>query len=151
MSAEPTMPVVLTSQGRDLLEERLERAHQRRDRITDELRNERSEELVTERNQLDLRIAELGQLLRTAVAPADVNDDPSVIELGDEVEVRFEDGSTETFLIVHPVEAGLDDARTSSDSPLARAVLGRRPGDEVTVVTPGGDHRATILGRERIG
>jgi|SRR5690625_1741164 len=151
MSLDTSDPVVLTTQGRALLEERLARAQERRDQITDELRNERAEELISERNRLDQRIVELSQVLRTAVAPADIVDDPSLIEIGDQVEVRFDDGSTETFLIVHPIEAGLDELRTSSDSPLARAVLGHRPGDEVTLTTPQGEIKATVVGRDRIG
>lgn len=144
-------PVVLTTEGRAWIQSRLERSTERRDRIDDELGNERTEELITERAQLDAHIQELTALLRDAVAPADIIDDPSVIELGDEVEVEFADGDRETFLIVHPVEAGMDDLRTSSESPVANAVLGNRPGDVVTFTTPSGEHRCTIIGRNRIG
>lgn len=144
-------PVVLTTEGRGWIEARLERSAERRDRIDDELANERTEELIAERTQLDTQIQELTALLRDAVAPADIIDDPSVIEIGDEVEVEFPDGEHETFLIVHPVEAGMDDHRTSSDSPVASAVLGQRPGDTVTFTTPSGEHQCTIIGRDRIG
>lgn len=144
-------PVVLTTEGRAWIEARLERSTERRDRIDDELSNERTEELITERAQLDTQIQDLTALLRDAVAPADIIDDPSVIEIGDEVEVEFPDGELETFLIVHPVEAGMDDHRTSSDSPVASAVLGQRPGDTVTFTTPSGEHRCKIVGRDRIG
>ncbi len=144
-------PVVLTAAGRAWLEARRDRAVERRDRINDELRNERTEELITERGQLETQIHELDVLLRDAVAPADVIDDPSVIEIGDSVEVEFPDRSRETFLIVHPVEAGMDDDRTSADSPVARAVLGQRPGERVTITTPAGAYHATILRRDRIG
>lgn len=144
-------PVVLTTEGRAWIASRLERSTERRDQIDDELGNERTEELITERTQLDAHIQELTALLRDAVAPADIIDDPTVIELGDEVEVEFADGERETFLIVHPVEAGMDDHRTSADSPVANAVLGSRPGDVVTFTTPSGEHRCTIIGRNRIG
>jgi transcription elongation factor GreA len=149
--AVPSDPVVLTAAGRAWLDSRLARALERRERIDDELRNERTEELISERGQLDSHIQELTALLRDAVAPADIIDDPSVIEIGDSVDLEFADGSRETFLIVHPVEAGMDEVRTSSDSPVARAVLGQRPGDSVTITTPGGDSQAKILGRDRIG
>ncbi len=144
-------PVVLTTEGRGWIEARLERSTERRDRIDEELGNERTEELIAERAQLDTQIQDLTALLRDAVAPADIIDDPSVIEIGDEVEVEFPDGDRETFLIVHPVEAGMDDHRTSSDSPVASAVLGQRAGDTVTFTTPSGEHRCTIVGRDRIG
>lgn len=148
---QTNIPLVLTTSGRAWIQARLDRASGRLERIDEELHNERSEELVTERGQLLEQIEELGQLLRDAVAPADVVDDPTIVEIGDEVEVEFEDGSTETFLIVHPVEAGMDEHRTSADAPLATAVLGHRPGDHVTVSSPAGDYTCTITGRERIG
>ncbi len=144
-------PVVLTTAGRAWIEARRDRAVERRRRVDDELAAERTDELISERRQLDDQIQELTALLRDAVAPGDVIDDPSVVEIGDEVEIEFPDGERETFLIVHPVEAGMDDHRTSSDAPVARAVLGHRPGDRVTVTTPSGSYECTIIGRERIG
>ena len=146
-----SLPVVLTAAGREWLQARLERATTRLERVVSELETERADELLVEQAQLGEQVDELSQLLRNAVAPGDVTDDPSVVELGDEVEVEFPDGDRETFLVVHPAEAGLDEHRTSAESPLARAVLGARPGDEVTVTSPAGDYVATIVSRERIG
>jgi Transcription elongation factor, GreA/GreB, C-term len=68
-------------------------------------------------------------------------------ERGDAVEIAG--GSPERFLIVHPVEAPLDDTRISAHSPLARALLGRRIGDDVEVHAPGGAYRCRILAAER--
>lgn len=45
--------------------------------------------------------------------------------------VRDDQGVVERFLIVHPVEAPLDDIRISVRSPLAQALLGHRAGEEV--------------------
>jgi transcription elongation factor GreA len=143
-------PMVLTAPGRAWVTSRLERATTRLARVADELANERSAELVTEHQQLTEQVDELTRILREAVAPEDVRDDPTIVELGDEVEVAFPDGSTESFLLVHPVEAGMDEHRTSADAPLASAVLGRRPGDEVTVTSPGGVYTCTIVRRDRL-
>ena len=144
-------PVVLTSAGRAWLQDRLDRGRERIRHLDADLAAERTEELVTTRAQLHGQLEELEVVLRDAVAPGDIVDDPSIVELGDEVEVAFEDGEHESFLVVHPLEAGLDEHRTSSDAPLARAVLGRRVGDEVTVDSPAGAYRCTILRRDRIG
>lgn len=141
---------VLTSEGRAWLEARVERANERIERIDEELANERTEELVTERNQLHEQVEELTVLLSKAVAPGEVADDPSIIEVGDEVDVEFDDGDRETFLIVHPVEAGMDEHRTSSDAPVAQAVLGHRVDDEVTVTSPAGTYTCKIVGRRRL-
>ena len=144
-------PVVLTSEGRAWIQARLDRASERLDRVEAELASERTEELVEERRQLTEQVDELTLLLRKAVAPADVIDDPMIVEIGDQIEVEFPDGSRESFLIVHPVEAGMDEQRTSAEAPLAQAVLGSRPGDRVTVTSPAGVYSCTIVGRYRIG
>lgn len=142
---------VLTAPGRAWVMGRLERAQERLDHIADELLNERTDQLIVERRQLREQVEELTQLLRVAVAPNDVADDPSIVELGDEVTVEFADGEREVFLIVHPVEAGMDEHRTASDAPLAQAVLGRRAGDRITVDSPAGGYDLTIIARDRIG
>lgn len=143
--------VVLTRAGRAWVQARLDRASKRLSQVGDEFSKERSGELLEERQRLTAQMEELEGLLSEAVAPADVSDDPSIVELGDEVEIEFPDRSRESFLIVHPVEAGMDEHRMSSDSPLARAVLGQRPGERVTVQTPAGVYGCTIVHRERIG
>ena len=154
MAADSTVvraPVVLTAAGREWLQERHARGAARLERIESDLANERTEELVTEHASLREQLDDLEVLLRDAVAPADIIDDPSIVEIGDEVEVEFPDGDRESFLIVHPVEAGMDEHRTSSEAPLARAVLGSRPGDRVTVTSPAGVYECTVVRRDRIG
>jgi transcription elongation factor GreA len=143
-------PPVLTSAGRAWLQARYDRITDRLDRIGEELGNERSHQLVVEQQQLLEQVEALGHVLREAVAPGDLRDDPSIVEVGDEVEVEFPDGSTEAFRIVHPVEAGMDEHRTSMDAPLAAAVLGHRPGDRVTVTAPAGVYSCTIVRRDRL-
>lgn len=142
---------VLTTPGRAWLEGRLERSQERLDHIADELVNERTEQLIVERRQLREHIEELSQLLRVAIAPSEVVDDPTIVEIGDEVTVEFADSTRETFLIVHPLEAGMDEHRTASDAPLAQAVLGHHAGDRITVSSPVGDYELTIVARDRIG
>ncbi|SRR6056297_1994697 len=154
MAANTTVvrgPVVLTTEGRAWVEQRVARGHERLARIDADLAAERTEELVTAREQLREQLDELEVVLRDALSPADIADDPTIVELGDEVEVEFPDGDREAFLIVHPIEAGMDEHRTSSDSPLAEAVRGHRPGDTVTVRSPAGEYQCTIVRHERIG
>lgn len=143
-------PIVLTADGRAWLEARAARTAERLARIADELAAERTAELIDEQRQLTEQLEEWHAILQRAVAPGEISDDPSLVELGDEVDVAFPDESTETFLVVHPVEAAMDEQRTSADSPLAKAVLGHRVGDRVTVTAPGGVYHATITGRRRL-
>ena len=50
--------------------------------------------------------------------------------------------------IVGSAEADPDAGRISNVSPVGRALMGRRVGDVVTVVTPGGDRRYELLAIE---
>ena len=50
------------------------------------------------------------------------------IDTGDEV----------TYLLVGPDESDIDKGRISISSPLGRAILGKKPGDELTLQVPGG-------------
>jgi transcription elongation factor GreA len=72
-------------------------------------------------------------------------DEPAAhtVGLGDRVRVRDVDGDHEHTV----VDRGADVARglISADSPVGRALLGRRCGEEVTVQTPGGVRRLTIV------
>jgi hypothetical protein len=53
-------------------------------------------------------------------------------------------GTQQQFLFVHPLEAALDSVRISASSPLGRAVLGRRAGDLVDVASPAGRVRPAM-------
>lgn len=89
-------------------------------------------------------------LLRRARAIGDLPDDPRIVEVGDTVVVRFDDGTSARHTIVHPVEAALDAHRISSESPLSRALLGRGIGDEVEVAAPSGRYRCFIVSAMRM-
>lgn len=47
-------------------------------------------------------------------------------------------GSDRTYTIVGPNEADPPAGRISNESPIARALLGHKVGDEITIQTPGG-------------
>jgi transcription elongation factor GreA len=143
-------PVVLTPAGRAWLEDRLVRVTERLARVDADLADARTDGLRAEQHQLQEQIDELRVILRDAVAPGEISDDPDIVEVGDEVEIALPDDTTERFQIVHPVEVGLDEQRVSAHAPLARAVLGHRPGDRVTVTTPSGVYGCTVVRRERI-
>jgi transcription elongation factor GreB len=88
----------------------------------------------------------LGQAITTDELPPERR---GVVELGDEVTVEFAASETERFLLVDPVEAPLDQLRISVESPLARALLGRRVGEQVEVRAPAGRYRCRILATRR--
>jgi transcription elongation GreA/GreB family factor len=95
-------------------------------------------------------LAQLNEVLALAMTTEELPPErPGVVELGDEVTVEFAADETERFLLVDPVEAPLDDVRISVESPLAKAVLGRRVGDQVEVDAPAGRYRCRILATGR--
>lgn len=59
--------------------------------------------------------------------------------------IELPDGEKETYTIVGVAEADLLNGTISNDSPLAKGLLGRSIGDEVTVKTPGGEMKLQIV------
>ena len=78
--------------------------------------------------------------------------DPSTLS-GEHVKfgahVRLVDEETEkeaTYQIVGVHEADIKEARLSISSPLAKALIGKKKGDTISVPAPGGDRSYEILG-----
>jgi transcription elongation factor GreA len=66
------------------------------------------------------------------------------VGIGSRVTVAEEDGEPETYHIVGSVEADPKRGRVSNQSPLGKALLGHRVGDEVIVNIPDGVLRFRI-------
>lgn len=94
-------------------------------------------------------IIRLAAALQGARSVDELPSDPRSVVLGDTVTVSFPDGETDRYVVVDPLEAPLDDRWISSDSPLGRALLGRRVGEVVEVAAPGGRYRCGIDSAER--
>jgi len=92
-----------------------------------------------EQGFLEGRIQQIEAMLRRAVIIEDEGPRDAV-GLGSRVTV-VEDGfdDQEIFHIVGPVEADPDNGKVSNESPLGRALLGHRVGEEVSVEAPGGE------------
>ncbi len=89
-----------------------------------------------QRAELERRIA--GAVL--APPPAD----PDEIRFGAHVTLLTEDGQTRRIQIVGVDESDPAGGLVAFVAPLARALLGRRAGDAVTVRSPGGSDEVTI-------
>ncbi|KJD53393.1 transcription elongation factor GreA, partial [Bacillus amyloliquefaciens] len=55
------------------------------------------------------------------------------------------DGEEESYTIVGSAEADPFEGKISNDSPIAKSLLGKQVGDEVTVQTPGGEMLVKIV------
>jgi transcription elongation factor GreA len=97
---------------------------------------------------LETKIARLTERLRNArVVEAPVASE--VVAFGTTVTVADEESGREsTWTLVGPTEADVRAGKLSAESPMAKALMGRRPGDDVKVQTPGGVRRQRVL---RIG
>ncbi|MFF7368535.1 GreA/GreB family elongation factor [Streptomyces tricolor] len=92
--------------------------------------------------RLDRRIEDITERLREAAVAGPAPTD--VVGVGSTVIVRFSAGATETLQIGEVAEA-LDQTLVTADSPLGRALLGRRPGDTVHYDTPDGPATAVVV------
>jgi transcription elongation factor GreA len=95
------------------------------------------------------RILTLEAMLRTArvIDNHDVRSD--VVSIGSTLKVMDEDGEELTFTIVGSPEADPSHDKISNESPVGRAVLGKRKGDTVSVQAPAGTIKYTIKGIKR--
>jgi len=93
---------------------------------------------------LEGRIMTLEAMLKNAVF-IEENEPTDVVKPGCRVTVVEEGGEPETFQIVGSAEADPAHGRISNESPLGRALLGHKAGEEVSVQTPGGPSRFQIV------
>jgi transcription elongation factor GreA len=95
-------------------------------------------------SHLERRIAELEfKLTRAQVITKDRAQDTAA--LLSKVTLRDEDGDEVTYLLVSAAEADMKHDKISIESPVGKAMVGRRVGDKITVQTPGGSVEYEIL------
>ncbi len=94
------------------------------------------------------RILELEKLLKNAVVIESSNEE-NVVKVGSTIEAKSNNGM-ETFIIVGSAEAKPQERKISNESPLGRAFLGRKAGDEVEIKTPGGIIKYKIIKIEKL-
>lgn len=92
------------------------------------------------------RITTLEKMIRFAEIIDDTDIAEDVVSLGRSVTfVELPDEEEETYSIVGSAEADPLEGKISNDSPIAKALLGKKIGDEVTIATPGGDMAVKIV------
>lgn len=145
MAAQTTF---LTPEGLKKLEEELEYFRTvRRQEVAQRLRavleeqdileNAEYEDAKNEQAFVEGRILTLEDILRN-VAIIEEGGPTDRVGIGSRVTVVEDDGEPETYHIVGSVEADPKRGRVSNQSPLGKALLGHRVGDEVIVNVPDG-------------
>ncbi len=101
-------------------------------------------EAKNDQGLLEGRILTLEAMLRNAVLIEEETKEKGVVGVGVKVTVASPDGD-ETYWIVGAAEADPLNGYISNESPLGRALLGHRAGDEVEWSSPIGTSRLKIL------
>ena len=102
------------------------------------------EEAKNEQAFVEGRILTLEKMLSNAVMIDNSNLTRDVVRLGSRVTVVDQDGTSEQYIIVGSAEVNPLEGKISNESPVGRALLGRRPGESVEVLVPAGKLRFTI-------
>lgn len=93
---------------------------------------------------LDRQIAQIEDALARSVPIDEGDSEPGVVGVGSRVEVEWDDGERECYVLVGPPEVDLDAGLISYEAPVGKALLGRRLGDRVEVQTPSGTHVVVV-------
>lgn len=148
------MTKFLTPEGRKKLEVELEmRKIEMRQKIALIIKeakeqgdlSENAEYTEAKRQQSDneRRIMELEGIIRTSQV-ASFDKESSVVQMGSKVTVKF-NGDEQTFNIVGSNEADPLGGRISNESPIGKALMGKKAGDKTMVQTPGGEKEYKII------
>ncbi len=68
-----------------------------------------------------------------------------IVQIGAKVTIREGDNDPEEYTIVGPAEANPRNGRVSNESPLGRALMDHRAGDQIRVDAPGGSFSVQLL------
>jgi transcription elongation factor GreA len=148
-------PVLLTKDGLKALEDELQQlVNVRRSEVAERIRQARDfgdiaenaeyTEAKNEQSLLEGRIQTLEVMVRNAVMIEEEPRQKGVVAAGSQVRVSSDEGE-ESYTIVGAAEADPLGGRISNESPLGRAMLGHKAGDEVEWTSPMGTSRVKIL------
>jgi transcription elongation factor GreA len=148
------MTRLLTPEGFKKLEEELEiRKREMRQRIAEIIKeakeqgdlSENAEYTEAKRQQADneRRIMELETIIRTSQV-SNFDKKSKVVQMGSKVVVKF-NGEEQIFDIVGSNEADPLSGKVSNESPLGKALLGKKAGEKMMVQTPSGEKEYKIV------
>jgi len=143
-----TQPTILTQEGKEKLEKELEHLVTiRRSEVAEAIRQAKEEGDISENAAYDEakeeqafvegRIQTLQNMLRN-VQIIEQSSNTEIVRIGSRVTVAEPGAEPEVYTIVGSAEADPLNGFISNVSPVGKAVLGRRVGDEVVVQAPVG-------------
>ena len=155
LSNEKQYPMTLA--GKQKLEEELEYLKTvKRKEVVERIKIARSFGDLSENSEYDSakeeqgfvegRISAIESMLRNAIIIEETAGTSDIVTLGKTVTfIELPDGEEEEYTIVGSAEADPFEGRISNDSPIAKALLGRKVDDIVKLTTPGGEMEVRIV------
>ncbi|MEE1075408.1 MAG: transcription elongation factor GreA [Acutalibacteraceae bacterium] len=108
--------------------------------------NSEYDEAKNEQAKIEARIVELEAMLKNVEIIEDVKGKAKTVVIGVTVKVLdMEYGDESEYRVVGSTEADPRSGKISDESPVGRALLGKKLGDEVIVEAPGGEFKIKIL------
>jgi transcription elongation factor GreA len=106
--------------------------------------NAEYDDAKNEQAMLESRIAQLEEKLRSAtvIDASDIRSD--VVGVGSIVHVKDDGGKSSKYTIVGSAEAKPAEMKLSNESPIGKALIGHKRGEEVVVSTPKGERKLKI-------
>lgn len=154
--------IVLTTEGYNKLEEELKylkgpKKMQVAERIKiamefgDLSENSEYDDAKNEQALLEAKIQDIENMLRVAKVVDDDEVSTRKVGIGTQVTVHdFEFDEDITYGIVGATEVDMKNNKISNESPVGKALIGAKKGDEVDVETPGGVIKYKILSIKRL-
>ena len=105
--------------------------------------NAEYEDAKNEQAFIEGRIQALSALIKNAVL-IDETTSKTHVQIGSTVELEGDNGK-EAYTIVGSAEASPGQGRISNESPVGRALLGKKKGDKVTISVPAGDMHYKVV------
>ncbi|MFS0603691.1 transcription elongation factor GreA [Peribacillus frigoritolerans] len=155
MAIEKEYP--MTKEGKLKLEQELEQLKTvKRKEVVERIKIARSFGDLSENSEYDSakeeqafvegRITTIENMIRNAKIIEGNDSNTDTVSLGKTVTfVELPNGDEETYSIVGSVEADPFEGKISNDSPIAKSLIGKRVGDKVSIMTPGGEMSVKIV------
>lgn len=94
------------------------------------------------------RIMTLENMIKRAKVIGSATSVSGRVEIGSKVTVRNQEGQEEHYTIVGSAEADPRQGKISNESPVGRALLGKKVGEETEVIAPAGVRKLTVISIE---
>jgi transcription elongation factor GreA len=153
--------IILTPEGYRRLKDEIDYlSTAKREEVAERIRNSRDFGDISENSEyddakneqalLEARIYALEEKLRGATVIDSGTVQTDVVGVGTKVTLQdMERGDVVQYSIVGSAEADPRERKLSNESPVGAAIMGRKPGDKVTVSVPQGSKKFKVLAIEK--